>query len=68
MSDTAPLSFADQTAEAVPLHVVGEADFDAWCEAQPASVAAWARRLGFSGALGQTHLLPQGGDEAESKG
>ena len=68
MSDTAPLSFADQTAEAVPLHVVGEADFDAWCEAQPASVAAWARRLGFTGALGQTHLLPQGGDEAEGGG
>jgi leucyl aminopeptidase len=59
MADT-DLRFAPPTEDATPLHVVPESAVDDWLASQPEPVAAWARRLGFTGALGQAQLLPTG--------
>ncbi len=58
MTYPSPLAFAAPDPEAIALHVVSEDDAQAWLGAQPEPVAGWARRLGFTGALGQAHLLP----------
>ncbi|MEM0936849.1 MAG: leucyl aminopeptidase family protein [Pseudomonadota bacterium] len=62
MSAPAPLAFADPEAkaEATPLHIVSEDGLGAWLEAQPDGIATWAKRVGFTGALGQAHLVPDG--------
>ena len=62
MTDTpSPLVFAAPDDAAIPLHVIGEAEAEGWRAAQAPVTADWAARLGFTGALGQTHLLPAEG-------
>ncbi|MEO9515141.1 MAG: leucyl aminopeptidase family protein [Paracoccaceae bacterium] len=43
---------------AIPLHVLGESDFDGWLKRQPDDVSAWVEAMGFSGQLGQGLALP----------
>ncbi|MEM1430062.1 MAG: leucyl aminopeptidase family protein [Pseudomonadota bacterium] len=58
--DTDPLSFAPADASATPLHVVSEDGLESWLAQQDAGVAAWLNRIGFTGALGQGFLVPDG--------
>ena len=53
-----PLTFADATADAIPLHVIAQEALDDWLADQPARVAAWVSAAGFSGALGSTLVVP----------
>ena len=52
------LRFADPDTPAIPLHLVPEDGLDDWLAGQSASVAAWVRATGFSGALGRTLVVP----------
>ena len=60
MDSSAPLSFAAPDPAATPLHAIGEDELEHWAETQPAPVVSWMRRIGFTGALGQAHLIPAG--------
>jgi leucyl aminopeptidase len=60
MPDAAALAFAAPEPGATPLHVVSEDALEDWLAAREEPVAGWARRLGFTGALGQAHLIPAG--------
>ncbi|MFK7834627.1 MAG: M17 family metallopeptidase [Sulfitobacter sp.] len=53
-----PLSFAAPTPDAVPLHVVSEADLEGFMDAQPPAVRAWLEVQGFKGAIGQAVAVP----------
>ncbi|HCE70794.1 MAG TPA: leucyl aminopeptidase, partial [Ruegeria sp.] len=53
-----PLSFAPADADALPLHVIEKTALDGWLQGQPASVAAWVRASGFTGAIGQALPVP----------
>ncbi|MEP6064632.1 MAG: leucyl aminopeptidase family protein [Paracoccaceae bacterium] len=44
--------------DAIPLHVLGEDDFDGWLKLQPNEVSAWVEAIGFKGQLGQGLALP----------
>jgi len=55
---TLPLGFTSSDAGALPLDLVGRADFAAWRDALPASTAAWVQAHGFDGAPGSSVLLP----------
>jgi hypothetical protein len=55
------LSFAPDDAPAVPLHAVPKPGLEAWLEAQPPRVRAWAEAAGFEAGAGQVLLVP---DEA----
>ncbi|MEL6204579.1 MAG: leucyl aminopeptidase family protein [Pseudomonadota bacterium] len=55
-----PLGFASAESAAVPLHLVAEDRLDSWAETQTAPVVSWMRRIGFTGMLGQVHLIPAG--------
>ncbi|MEP1536250.1 MAG: leucyl aminopeptidase family protein [Paracoccaceae bacterium] len=44
--------------DAIPLHVLGEDDFDGWLKLQPNEVSAWVEAMGFKGQLGQGLALP----------
>jgi leucyl aminopeptidase len=52
------LTFAADTPDAIPLHVIETTALDGWLADQPARVAAWVRAAGFTGALGKHLLLP----------
>ena len=60
-SPPSPLAFAAPDPEATPMHVVPEDGLEAWLAARPGPVADWARRIGFTGAPGQAHLIPAPG-------
>lgn len=47
-----PAGFTPDTAHALPLHAVRQAEFAAWCQAQPAPVQAWLAAQRFDGAPG----------------
>jgi leucyl aminopeptidase len=51
-------SFATDTKNAIPLHVVGQDGLDDWLAAQPERVAAWVKATGFSAALGKVVMVP----------
>ncbi len=53
-----PLTFAPPSDAAIPLHAVTGEEAEAWCAAQPASVAQWAATTGFRGAPGQVLTVP----------
>ncbi|SFB01910.1 leucyl aminopeptidase [Poseidonocella pacifica] len=53
-----PLTFADPSAEAIPLHLVETEALDSFLGDLPPRAAATARTLGFSGALGRSVILP----------
>ncbi|MEY8881263.1 M17 family metallopeptidase [Donghicola sp. XS_ASV15] len=52
------LQFAQQTTDALPLHVVGADDLDSFIETLTPAHAAWVRASVFSGAIGQSLVLP----------
>ncbi|MBT9384093.1 leucyl aminopeptidase family protein [Pseudooceanicola sp. CBS1P-1] len=58
MPKTPALTFAQDSAGALPLHVIETAALAPWLEAQPAEVATWVRASGFTGALSQACLVP----------
>ncbi len=52
------LTFAAPTPEAIPLHVIDQSNCDAWLAGQGEQVSQWANSNGFTGAAGQTVLIP----------
>ncbi len=52
------LSFAPASDPSLPLHVLEQSDFESWLTDQPDHIRAWVAADGFSGALGQTLLVP----------
>ncbi len=53
-----PLSFADATDDAIPLHVVAEDDLQDWLADQPDTARTWIEAQGFTGRLGQAVAVP----------
>ncbi|MGB5870363.1 MAG: leucyl aminopeptidase family protein [Albidovulum sp.] len=53
-----PVAFADPAVASLPLHIVDETEAATFLAAQPPAAQAWLSRAGFTGALGQTHVLP----------
>ena len=54
------LSFADAAAPSTPLHLVGQGDLEGWKASLADEPRGWLARLGFSAALGEAILLPDG--------
>jgi leucyl aminopeptidase len=52
------LTFAAPTPDAIPLHVIDQSNCEAWLADQEEQVVQWANNNGFSGAAGQTVLIP----------
>lgn len=52
------LSFADPSAQTIPLHVVSEGNCADWLTAQTQSVQDWASANGFTGGLRQALVVP----------
>ena len=52
------LTFAPDSADALPVHVIEAAALDDWLAGQPDRVTRWVRAAGFSGALGKHVLVP----------
>jgi leucyl aminopeptidase len=52
------MTFAPDSAAALPLHVIESAALDGWLSDQDERVAQWARSTGFTGALGKHLLIP----------
>ena len=52
------LTFAEKTADTLPLTLLAEDEVDAWKADQPEEVVAWVEASGFKGALGQGLALP----------
>lgn len=55
-----PLSFADPTDDAIPVHVVTPDDLDAALKGLSAQSRAWSEAQGFTAALGEVLILPEG--------
>lgn len=51
-------SFADPSGPALPLHIIDQDAFDAWLSEQPEQARVWVTAHDFTGALGQTLLVP----------
>ncbi|SFD01059.1 leucyl aminopeptidase family protein [Tropicimonas isoalkanivorans] len=54
------LSFADTDAPSTALHLLTPDDLPAWRQRHSAEVSSWMERIGFTGALGQAALVPDG--------
>lgn len=52
------VQFAAATEISVPLHIIDETFFPEWYAAQPASIQAWVKANGFTGALHQALIVP----------
>ncbi|NVO55996.1 leucyl aminopeptidase family protein [Rhodobacteraceae bacterium B1Z28] len=52
------LSFAPPSDHSLPLYVIAKPDLEAWLKDQPDHVQSWVAASGFTGALGQTLLVP----------
>ncbi|MCA0908188.1 leucyl aminopeptidase family protein [Ruegeria marisrubri] len=52
------LSFAPSSDPSIPLHVIAQPDLDNWLQDQPDTARAWVAANGFTGAMGQTLLVP----------
>ena len=50
--------FADPSENAIDLHIVAQADLETWLGQQSDPVCAWIDANSFTGALGQTLLIP----------
>lgn len=59
-----PPVFALSPEAAIDLHVIDQDGCEDWLAAQPAHVADWAALNGFSGAIGQTLMVPAPGGGA----
>lgn len=53
------LSFVNRTDSTIPLHVVDQDGCEAWLKEQPSSVQDWLNLNGFTGAIGQSVLVPE---------
>ncbi len=53
-----PLSFADPSAPALPLHVIEQEALEEWQADRPEQVRGWIAANRFTGALGQVLLVP----------
>lgn len=53
------LSFASPSEPSVPLHVISQPDLEDWLKDRPTHVVSWVKASGFTGAMGQTLLIPQ---------
>ena len=53
-----PLTFAEDSPAAIPLHIIETAALAAWLEQQPKAVAEWVGLNGFTGKLGDALLVP----------
>ncbi len=53
-----PLTFAEDTASALPLHVVEAGALEGWAGAQGGTVQTWVKATGFSGGIGEVLLVP----------
>ncbi|MHC9236020.1 leucyl aminopeptidase family protein [Pseudooceanicola sp. 502str34] len=51
-------SFAPDTPDALPLHIIETGSLEAWLSDQPEATQAWVTGAGFTGALGSLLLLP----------
>ncbi|WP_158965257.1 leucyl aminopeptidase family protein [Chachezhania sediminis] len=58
MSDPEACTFDRSDAPAVPLHVIELDALDGWLAAQTDAVKAWVQAAGFTGARGQSLLVP----------
>ncbi len=52
------MTFAKDSKNSIPLQIVSKDAFQDWISSQPAPIVAWLRTIGFDGALGDVHLLP----------
>lgn len=52
------LSFALPSDPSIPLHVIAQPELDNWLQDQPDTVQTWVAANGFTGAIGQTLLVP----------
>ncbi len=52
------LSFAPDSDDALPLHLVDSEGYDGWCAAQSPAHQAWLAAADFKPGIGQTALLP----------
>ncbi|MEL7258248.1 MAG: leucyl aminopeptidase family protein [Pseudomonadota bacterium] len=53
-----PLKFAAENADAIPVYVLEQEDVEAWLADQQERTKTWINASGFTGALGQTTLVP----------
>ncbi len=53
-----PLSFAPDSDDALPLHLVDSDGYDGWCAAQTPAHQAWLAACDFKPGIGKTALLP----------
>lgn len=53
-----PLTFASDSFDAVPLHVVSADSYDAWLKLQPEATCQWLVACGFKPAIGKVALVP----------
>jgi len=51
-------TFSDQTPQSVPLHILDQDDLPAWADRQSDETRAWIKANGFTGAKGQSLLVP----------
>ncbi|WP_298840445.1 M17 family metallopeptidase [uncultured Roseobacter sp.] len=54
------VAFADPDTDPVPLHVIEQGEVDDWLSDKPPSVSKWVTANGFTGALGQAIVVPDG--------
>ncbi|MEP2028443.1 MAG: leucyl aminopeptidase family protein [Paracoccaceae bacterium] len=51
-------SFAKKSDKTIPLHIVEENGLETWLHEQPAQTTLWVSANGFTGAVGQTLMIP----------
>jgi len=59
------LSFAQDDADAIPLHVIEQAELPDWLASQPTHVSDWVASAGFTAGLGSALLVPGPTGKAE---
>ncbi|MDF1670768.1 MAG: leucyl aminopeptidase family protein [Roseovarius sp.] len=59
------LSFAQDDADAIPLHVIEQAELPDWLASQPTHVSDWVSSAGFTAGLGSALLVPGATGKAE---
>jgi leucyl aminopeptidase len=54
------INFADRDGSTTPLHVLSQDSRETWTDVLSPPAIAWLDRLGFTGAIGQAALVPDG--------
>ncbi|MEL7115204.1 MAG: leucyl aminopeptidase family protein [Pseudomonadota bacterium] len=60
------LAFAAADALSIPLHILAREDVEDWVSTQSETTRTWLKTLGFTGAMGQTAILPDADGGAET--